>query len=171
MPRARRTVLADAELPGGEDIGQDPAPAASRTRARRVPAKRAPARASTRKAPRALTEAQMVSKVRDEVGMYLSLIAGGWELKDPICAETATQERIDAVADKVTAIIARSSSALELASKTGIIGEIVGLIHALWPIAREVWRNHGPTGVGHKSLEEVEGEYAARFPAYGGAGG
>lgn len=168
MPRAR-TKLIDQELPGLDQLDQDPAPAATRTRAKRTPAKAAgnrgkvPARTAT---GRIMSKAQMQAKVRDEVGMYLNLMAGGWEMRDPICAQAATQERIDVIADRLTSMIARSDGLLEMATKTGIIGDIVALLSAAFPIAREVWRAHGPGGEGHKSVEEVQRGYAEQFPAF-----
>lgn len=168
MPRARKLV--DQELPGLDDLDKDPEPTAARTtRTRRAPAKAAgnrgkvPARTAS---GRIMSKAQMQSKVRDEVGMYLSLMAGGWELRDPICSQAATQERIDTIADRITSMIARSDSLLEMATKTGIIGDIVALISAAFPIVREVWRAHGPGGTGHETVEEVQRGYAEQFPAY-----
>lgn len=169
MPRARKLV--DQQLPGLDDLDKDPEPTAARTtRARRAtPAKAAgnrgkvPARTAS---GRIMSKAQMQSKVREEVAMYLSLMAGGWELRDPICSQAATQERIDVIADRITSMIARSDSLLEMATKTGIIGDIVALASAAFPIIREVWRAHGPGGTGHASVEEVQRDYAAQFPPY-----
>lgn len=169
MPRRRSAELVDQELP----LDLDPAPAAARTRAPRKAAAvkatgtrgKIPARTPT---GRVMSKAQMQAKVRDEVVMYLGLVHGGWDLRDPECASVVDQDRLDVIADRVTSMIARSDSLLEMASKTGIIGDIVGLLNALFPVAKAIWRAHGPGGHGHGPIEEREHDYAAQYPAYPG---
>lgn len=172
MPRRKTTAaaeLGEAGLPGLDGLDHDPEPAATRTRTRRAPAKAAgnrgkvPARTT---GGRIMSKAQMTAKVREEIGMYLDLMAGGWEIRDPICAQAATADRIAVIADRLTSMIARSDSLLVMATKTGIIGDIVALLSAGLPIIKEVWRAHGPGGTGHASPEEVAAGYADQYPAH-----
>ena len=163
MPRARKMV--DAPLPGLEGEDQDPAPAATRTRAPRKAAGRTTVR-KARPAGRVQTKAAMQNQVRAEVGMYLALLQGGWEMRDPECAAAATPERLDVIADRITAMISRSDSLLEMATKTGILGDIIALVSASLPIVSAVWRAHGPGGTGHQSPEEVSRGYAEQYPPY-----
>lgn len=164
MPRARKLDLAD------DRIDQDPAPVAPAPRRGRPPGKATARKVAARTSTgRIMSKAQMTDKVRAEVGMYLGLVVAGWEIRDPICAQSATQERLDVIADRVTSMIARSDSMLELAAKSGILGDIIALIHAALPIISTVWAAHRPGGHGHKSVEEVAGDYAEQFPAYAGA--
>jgi hypothetical protein len=110
-----------------------------------------------------MSKAQMVSQVQTEVTMYLEIMAGGWELRDPECAAEATSERLSVIADRLTAMIARSDSLLAMATKTGIIGDIVALLHAVKPIATAVWKAHGPSGHGHGAIEELAYD---QYPPY-----
>lgn len=168
MPRARKLV--DQELPGLDEFDKDPEPVAARPRRGRPPAKtsgsqkaRIPARTP---AGRIMSKAQMITKVQAEVSMYLMLAQGAWDLRDPTCAAVATQDRLDIMAESMTNMIARNETMLKYAASSGIIGDIVKILHAVLPIAREVWRNHGPGGLGHQSIEEVTDAYAQRFPPY-----
>jgi hypothetical protein len=173
MPRARK--LLDQELPGLEDMDPDPTPTAARptrARTRRTPAKAAGNRgrvAARTPSGRIMSQTAMRNKVREEIGMYLALMQGAWDLRDPICAQAATPERLDTIADRITSMIARSDSLLEMATKSGIIGDIVALLSAAFPIAREVWRAHGPGGIGHQSVEEVQRDYALQYPPHAAA--
>jgi hypothetical protein len=161
MARPRKTAPAapveDTPLTGLEDLGQDPAPVVTRSRSRAVKAaapKRGPGR-PTREA----TRAQQVDKVRAELRMYLELMATGWEMRDPDCAAAATPDRLDTIADRLVAMIARSDSLLAMAGKTGIVGDITALLAATLPIASAVWRAHGPGGTGHDRKDEDYGAY------------
>lgn len=175
MPRPRKTdVLTDTPLPGLEDEAQDPQPRATRVRAprtRTVAKKTAGRKPSVRTAAgRIMSKAQMVDKVRVEVRLYLDLMQAGWEMRDPICAQAATPEALDTIAERVVNMIARSDAMLEFATKTGILGDIIALIHAVFPIVSTVWAAHRPGGHGHRSAEEVRGDYQEQYPAYAGVG-
>jgi len=161
MPR-RKADLVDADL----DFDADPEPTAARARrTRRTPAKTTPPRVRSRATSgRILSKAAMQTKVREEIEMYLSLAQGAWSLRDE-CAEAASPERIAVIADSLTAMISRSDALLEMASKSGIIGEIVKLLTVMMPIARAVWSAHGPSGSGHRPPEEVQRDWAHQYPA------
>lgn len=174
MPRRKATVdeFEEIPLPGADSLDPDPLPRAARGRPRKVAVKaagnrgRIPARGT---GGRILSKTAMHNKVRDEIELYLSLTVAGWELRDPICAASATPERIGAIADQITAMIARSDTLLETMSKSGILGNAVILLNALMPIAREVWAHHGPSGQGHRPDEGMMGDdIADRYPAYAG---
>lgn len=174
MPRRKIIQLEDQELPGLEDVAQDPAPTATRTRAPRKATRAVGNRgkiATRTPAGRVMSKAAMVAQVRGEVGMYLDLMHAGWEARDPVCAAHATRERLDTIADRFTSMIARSDKLLATATKTGILGDIIALLHAVLPIATAVVRAHGPAGTGHESVEEIQRDYAAQYPptvAYSG---
>lgn len=168
MPRAKRTeILEDQPLSGLEGLDQDPEPAAPKPRGRK-PRAAGKAKAAAKTPARRATKAALRAKVQDEVTMYLSLAAAGWELRDPDCAAAATQERIAVIAERLTSMIARNDALLEMAGKSGIIGDIVALIHAAWPIGRAVWQAHGPAGTGHAVEDQDYGRYPAYAPAVTG---
>jgi hypothetical protein len=108
----------------------------------------------------------MQAKVREEAFTYLSLMAAGWEIRDPWCAAQATEERIGVVADQFVAMVSRSDSLLQSVASSGIIGNVIMMMNALFPIVREVWRAHGPGGHGHQDQGGDEGDVTARYPAY-----
>jgi hypothetical protein len=179
----RKTDQADDAgiLDGQESLDFDPAPTALRPRTRArgavksvLTAVKAPAAPRGPGRPRkmgprtpsgrVMSKAQMVETVNREVTMYLLLGQAGWELRDPECASAATQDRIEIIAARLTNIIARNDKLLELATRTGIISDIVTLLHAAMPIARAVWAAHGPNGHGHEG-QRAEVNYAD-YPAY-----
>lgn len=171
MPRVRRTVAEPAgdefQLPGMGDLDQDPTPAAAVPRPRR-----ASTRTTTKRtrAPRAAngritSKAAQVNQVRAEIETYLTLANAAWSLRDPECSYVAG-DAIPVVAERLTAIIARNDALLGVVTKSGIVGDIIGLLTALLPVARAVWSAHGPGGDGHGTREDRED---ADYPAYGHA--
>lgn len=172
MPRAKRTteVLTDQELPGLDQLDRDPEPTAARrgpgrprkaTGTTRGPGK-IPARSTT--TGRVMSKAQMISQVNGEVYTYLTLAQAAWSLRDPECAGAA-EPQIAVIAEKITAMIARNDSLLTMVTKSGIIGDVIGLLGAVLPIVRAVWTAHGPGGHGHDEQGEID---ANRYPAYSG---
>lgn len=184
MPRARKPV---AELPDDDDllvkpeaVPDDPRPRAARGAGR--PRKAAPRGAGSRgqipartPAGRIMTNAQMEAKVRAEVGMWLEMGAGAWEMVDPECASSLAipmrngADRVDTIADQVTAMIGRNKSVLAFAAKSGIISNAVMLLGALVPVGKAVYRAHGPGGHGHHMDTGVSGDFDSQYPAYTGA--
>lgn len=186
MPRARKIVaddVTDQELPL-DGLDADPTPRATRGRPRKTTAKgvgsrgRIPARTA---AGRVMSHSAMVAKVSEEVYMYLSLAAAGFELRDPECVASLYEpvtvpggsgpievERLRAIADRLVAMIARNKGLLEMAAKSGILGEIAVMLSLVIPVARTIWQAHGPSGTGHRPAEEVVGDLNARYPAYAG---
>lgn len=182
MARASET-LRDAELPGLEDLKQDPPPAKrgrprKSTSSTRPPAKaagnrgRVPARTP---AGRIMSKAQIQAKVGEEVYMYLALATGAWEVVDPDCAGELYQpdrtgtERLAVVADRLTRMICRNDKLAEMVANSGLLGEAIALMSALVPVARAWWAHHGPNGDGHRDGEAINGDdYTARYPAYAG---
>lgn len=112
---------------------------------------------------RAVSKKDAIAKVQGEIETYLYLATAAWMLSDPECAAIAEQQ-IPAVAERVTALIARSDRALAVAAKTGVVGDIIGILQATLPVLRAVWAAHGPGGGGHKTTESVDD--AERYPAY-----
>ena len=183
MPRAR---VVPPSLPDDDDealvtpgaVPPDPRPRASRGAGR--PRKTAPklagnrGRIATRTASgRIMSEAQMVAKVRAELGMWLEIAAGGWEAADPECAASlfepirTGQPRLDAIADRLTAIVARNKTLLVSVSKTGIVGDVVALLALLAPVGKTMWQTHGPSGRGHSDTGVSDD--LNNYPAYTGA--
>jgi hypothetical protein len=182
---ARRTTpaieaeLADTELPGLEDLPQDPAPApARRGRPRKAaaPVKKAAGnrgRIPTRTATgRIRSKAELRAQVGTEVYTWLTLAAGAWEMTDPDCAGLlyeATpqgQERLMVVAERLTNMLCRNDSVAEFIVSSGIVGDAVALLGALLPIGKAVFKAHGPGGHGHRSVQEVRDGWERDFPAY-----
>lgn len=159
MPRKRATVADDDTLPGLSDLEQDPQPTAAPVR--RGPGRPRKATTSTARGPgkipartssgRVMSKAQMESKVYNEVYTYLTLAHAAWELRDPECAGAATP-RIGDIAQRVTGMIARNESLLATVAKSGIIGDIIGLLGVLLPIGKAIWMAHGPGGKGHDDM-------------------
>jgi len=186
MPRRRTATAApvESELPGLDDLAPDPVPTALRGRAPRAstPAKRGPGRprgTGPRTAGgRLMSKDAMRAKVAAELYTYLSLFAAGWELRDPQCAQVLFEpvvlptdagpvesERLQAIVDRLVAIISRNNAVLETLAKSGVIGELAILGHLMFPIVKAVWQAHGPAGIGHATPEEAADAYAQRYPA------
>jgi hypothetical protein len=163
MPRvAKKTAapaaeLEDQELPGLERLEQDPPPRRRPGRPRKSVAAgnagRIPARTPSGKIA---SKASMQADVRAQLTVYLASGAALWSLRDPICAAEATEERIETVADGLTAMLSRSPAALEFAAKSGILGDIAKILHAALPVVRAVWRHHGPGGTGHGTEDQID---------------
>jgi hypothetical protein len=180
MPRRRATATVegpmegDRALPGMVELAADPEPAPVKRgpgRPRKVAAGNAgriPARTPSGKIA---SRAAMQSKVRDEIHLYLSLVQAGWELRDPVCASAASPERLASIADSLVAMVSRSDSLLEMAAKSGIVGDIAMLLHAVFPIAKAVWQAHGPNGHGHRDAEEVRIDNFAAYPPHSAVAG
>jgi len=184
MPRARKAVIDDPDLGAMESLDGDPAPAATRRgpgRPRKTAVKAAgnrgqiPTRTS---GGRIMSKAAMQSKVAGEIYAYVSMAAAGWELRDPECAgilyETVTipgpggpvqVERLQAIVDRIVAMISRSDDLLKRFADSGILGELAVLGTLMFPLAAGLWKAHGPAGNGHGPAGE--GAYDAdRYPAY-----
>lgn len=157
----------------------DPAPGETPKRRGRPPgSKNRQSAANTGETP---TIARLRTKVQIEIYAYLSLAANGWALIDEDCAAplfqqatipTATGpqkvERLEAIADRITAIIARNPELLEKFAKTGVVGDIVTLIVLIAPVAKNVISAHGPGGHGHEPDRGVKDDLNA-YPAWSGA--
>jgi hypothetical protein len=184
MPRRAAVVADDPPLGDAMDQDQlplDPPPARRAAgRPRKAAAKRAPAkRTGTRgqiavRTPSGtiMSKTQMQTKVRGEIEMYLNLAAAGWSLRDPICASSASEERIAKMADALVAMISRDDKLLAYAAKSGILGDIAMFCNAAWPIAKEVYRHHGPGGDGHGDALPMtatdDPHLANAYPAFNG---
>lgn len=188
MPRRKAETLTDAELPGLEDLDQDPTPAAAKPRRGRPPGSRTttgtgnrgriPARTAN---GRIMTKAQMQAKVSVELYTYLSLFAATWEMRDPTCAAVLYEpvtipgpsgptqvERLQGIVDRLVVIISRNDTVLRTMAESGILGEIAVLGHLVFPLGKALFAAHGPNGTGHRPVEEVTSDYAAQYPAYSG---
>lgn len=188
MPRRRAEQLVDQALPADgmpEGVPADPVPKRGPGRPRKETATtqgnrgRVAARSSN---GRIMSKAAMQAKVSAELYTYLSVMAAGFELRDPECAGVLFDqvsiptpngmmqvERLQGIVDRLVAMISRHDGMLETMAKSGIVGELAMLLHLLFPIGRAVWAAHGPGGRGH-SNEHGTADYAQQFPAYAGVG-
>lgn len=181
MPRPRRAAapLEDAPFPGMEDMEQDPQPAAvkrgpGRPRKNAAPAAAKPARGripSRAGTGRIMSKAAMQEKVSTEIYAVVSMMAAGWEFRDPDCAAVVFEptndgtERLKAITDRITAMVARNPDLLVKFAQTGLLGDILQLIILVFPIAKAVFKAHGPGGTGHGEQVQID---ANQFPAYAG---
>lgn len=189
MPRRRAAedVLVDQELPADgmpAGVPADPAPKRGPGRPRKEVATeqgnrgRVPARTSS---GRIMSKAAMQAKVGTELYSYLSLVAAGWELRDPECAGSlydqvtipgpngpVTVERLQGIVDRLVAIISRNDKVLQTFAQSGILGELAVIGTLAFPIFKQMWSAHGPGGRGHVNQVEQLGDLNARFPAYSG---
>jgi hypothetical protein len=171
MPRARKTQVDIDDAEFARAVGEmtpDPAPASA-------PRKRAPRAAAGSPRPRSRaaggaaagrppTKAQLRATAREEIGMWLTLFHAGWELRDPTCAQSLTADAVDTVADRVTAMVARSDGLLRIMGRAGVLSDAMMVITALREAVATVWHHHGPGGVGHGT--DRSGEDVAAYPAY-----
>jgi hypothetical protein len=186
MPRAKRTapapaddnILADADPLKGLDLPPDPVTPRAR-RGRRPSTDGAP-RTRTRTAPPRTTTAALKASVQQELHMYLEMGAGAWAMRDPICAAVMIEpvqvpttkgvvemDRTEAIAARITNILARYPKVLTRLSKTGAIGDFLMIVNLMWPVAAMVMQHHGPGGVGHDVEPEDLDRYAAAAAATG----
>jgi hypothetical protein len=111
----------------------------------------------------------MVGEVREQIEFFINLSAGGWSMRDPVCAASVSEERAAAMSKHLTNMLARNDRLLAYAANSGIIGDIVGLLHAAVPIIREVASHHGPGGDRHGQaphlLQDPE-HLDAQYPAF-----
>jgi hypothetical protein len=169
-----------SELPGLDDLPQDPAPVKRGPgRPRKIAAAPAPKTAgnrgkiSTRSAAgKIVSKAAMIAKVREDARTYADLIVSGWEFRDPECASVMNDQvfadgtiRVHAMADRLVDILSRNDNMLRGAYNSGFLGELVLGANLVLPVIKTVWRAHGPGGTGHQQVEGGQGDYA-RFPAY-----
>lgn len=124
-----------------------------------------------------MSRAAMIAKVESELYTYFSLAVATWEIKDPECAGMMLEqvvlptdsgpvrmERLAAIVNRLTAIIARNDRILAMLAKSGLIGEAAVLGSLLVPVGRQIWAAHGPTGDGHaRGVDDVTAE---QYPAY-----
>src|SRR5262245_45085812 len=92
--RTRRRAPAeddDGGIMGLEGLGTDPAPRATRTRAKRAASTPAAPRTGNRgkiaartSSGKIMSKAAMIEKVSLEIHMYATLAVAGWELRDQI---------------------------------------------------------------------------------------
>jgi hypothetical protein len=183
MPRKRviaPELPADMPLPGMPGETADPEPGQPRRRGR-PPGSRTRTTTTRARAPRAttgraMTKAQMVGKVRDELYLWGSIVIGTWAMRDP-CAEmmldTARiggedRERLEAFVDRLAGMIGRNDKLLQIAASSGIVGEVAALAAIVYPVGREIFRIHGPGGHGHQ-IEGIPDDSGA-YPAWSAAG-
>lgn len=120
----------------------------------------------------------MQAKVSSEIYAYVSMAAAGWEMRDPECAGVLYEavtipgpggpvevQRLQAITDRIVAMISRNDDLLKKFSESGILGEIAVLGTLLFPIGRALWAHHGPTGTGHQ-VGQGGGFDVDQFPAY-----
>jgi hypothetical protein len=146
-----------------------------RARRGRRPSAEAGTRTRSTGTTRASSTAAVRASVQAELHMYLELLAGAWALRDPVCAGVLIQpvtvptakgvvemDRTEAIAQRITNILARYPKALTRLSKTGVIGDLVMTANLMWPVAAMVMQHHGPGGLRH------EGEPDEDLSRYGG---
>lgn len=179
MPRARRPLAEldpDGPLVEPASVPDDPRPRAARSVGR--PRKAAGTRgriAARTPTGRIASERDMIAKVRAEVGMWLEVGAGAWEMADPDCAASLSEpmrngeDRLDMIADQVTAMLGRHKGVLAFAANTGILSNAIMLIVALKEPAKAVYRAHGPGGHRHHTDTGVSGDITEQYPPWNGA--
>lgn len=157
----------DADWAGKPDeYEDDPQPAAARRPVGRPKGSGNRGKIATRTASgRIQSRASLVAQVKAEVYLYLTVVAGAWSLRDPWCAASLTEERIDALAGGIVDMISRNEKALEFAGRSGIFGDIAKIGSAALPVGIAVWKAHGPGGHGHQ-LREEGAEDAHLYPAH-----
>lgn len=118
-----------------------------------------------------MSKAAMQEKVSTEIYAVVSMMAAGWEFRDPECAKVVFEptnsgdERLKAITDRITAMVARNNDLLVKFAQTGLLGDILQLIILVFPIAKAVFKAHGPGGTGHG--EEMAFD-ASSYPAFAG---
>jgi hypothetical protein len=136
--------------------GDDPTPGTKPRRTRRATNTgnrgRIPARTAGGKIK---SKAEKVAEVHAQLYTVMGLGAALWASRDEECASSATPERIDAMAEGFTSLIARHPTALDYAASSGIIGDVFKILAAAVPIVTTVFRAHGPGGHGHQSEESA----------------
>lgn len=124
-----------------------------------------------------MSEASQKAKVKRELYLWLSMVVGAAEIRDPECAGLFLQpveipgtkqpvERLEAIVDRLVEIIARHKPTLAFMAKSGPVGDVALLGSLLLPIGRQIWRAHGPNGTGHgeEPTSDLTG-YAPYAPA------
>lgn len=184
MPRRPRNaeVTEDDRAPFAAELDRDPEPDVAPRRGPGRPRKTAPATATgnagniavRNEKGQILSKAQKIAKVREEGYFWLSMVAAGWEIRDPECAGVLTEsvtirgkevERLEAITDRLVGIVAKYDDLLDFLAKSGVIGEAAMLGTLLWPVGKRVLKHHGPTGIGHQTPEESYAD-RAQYPAY-----
>ena len=161
MPRARRdaeTIPADDPLVD-LDLAKDPETRSTRPRRSRAGAAR------TRTPTTRTTATAMRAAVQEELHIGLGLLAGMISVKDP-CGEIFYEvvqvptgkgvvelDRIEAIAQRTTNIIARYPKALKRLSEGGVLMDYLMLASLLWPVAVSVVAHHRPGGDRHEERE------------------
>lgn len=169
----------DTTLPGmpeGIDapaLDPDPQPG-KRGRGRPRKSTAAPAaatrRTSTPRAPRQPTAAATVRAIRDEIEVYLLMVAGAGAMRCAPCGAVA-EEQVPKVADKLAAIIARNPALVAKFSTGTLLADIFGLMMAVLPVAKAVAAHHGPGAGAHSHDGEVSADAAYdRYGPYAPAG-
>lgn len=177
MPRRRTqpSNLDEFGLPGGDPADQEKTPDATPVRARRASASTGTRGKIPLRTPRGTiaSKAEKTAKVRTDILAYLTMLSGAWSVGDPcgdLMFEQVTYDgikvqRVEALADAMTAIIARNDAVLDMVAKSGVVADLAKLGALVWPIARAVMKAHGPGGSGH--AERAPEDFDA-YPAYAG---
>jgi hypothetical protein len=169
MPRAKRTlpapaddnILTDADPLKGLDLPPDPV--TPRARRGRRPSAEAGTRIRSTGTTRTSSTAALRASVQQELHIYLELAAGAWAMRDPVCAGVLTEpvpvptakgvvtmDRTEAIAARITNILARYPKVMGRLSKTGVIGDFLMIVNLVWPVAVTVMQHHGPGSAGHE---------------------
>lgn len=124
-----------------------------------------------------MSEAEMIATVREEIYMWLSMGVGMWEAIDEECASVllepvrvpaargmAEVERLEAITDRMVAIIARNKKTLAYLAKTGILKDIFMLGSLLMPVAKTVYKNHAGGGHGKANQDADLAQYGPYRP-------
>lgn len=162
---------ADPEQP--VQLDPDPQPGRKRGRPRKdaaakvapAPARRTPAARS----PRTATKAATVAEIRDEIELYLMMLAGAGSLRCAPCGAVGEQQ-VPKIADKLAAMIARSPAMMAKFSTGTLLADAFGLIMAALPVVQAVYMHHGPGSAHqheHEGVSEVDpySRYGAYTPA------
>lgn len=109
--------------------------------------------------------AALKKQVHTELYAFASMFAGIWEMRDPECAAVLNEKinrpdgsqarRLEEIITQTVDILARSDKVLAVLANAGLTGQLVMLGSLVMPVAKQVWKAHGPNGTGHGESEPV----------------
>ena len=106
------------------------------------------------------------TQVSDALTMMITLPAGMWSMRDPICG-TALMEQSDAIVARLTPIVCRNPAMLRWFTEGAGYMDWIALATAIAPVVRTVWAHHVSHELDVEEQEEsdVQQYSAPRYPS------
>jgi len=161
-PDVHAMLTADDDDGGGQ-LDPDPEPG-------RSPRRRSTTRTTTTRrtkpavGPKTATPAKVREEIKNEIAVYLKLMAATWGLSCEICGGVA-DEQVEPMAAGIADMVARSPALVEKFHQTSMLADLIKVLHAAAPIAKAAMKHKAEHTHDHEGTGPVDYE---RYAPYAG---